>query len=70
MSDGISHMEESFERLEKDLLALREFLVKISVQYQNYDENQWTVFERITPENAKRYSHDYSIKRIRIEIRI
>ena len=69
MSDGITDMMIEIETQKKTLIAaMNVFGAKYRLQYQDYDENQFTAPIKLTEERINKMLDDFSVKKIEIII--
>jgi hypothetical protein len=67
MSDGITDMMIEIETQRKALISVMNvFGAKFRLQYQDYDENQFTVPIKLTEKRIDEMLNDFSIKKIEI----
>jgi len=71
MSDGITDMNLSIEALRGYLTqSMEQWGAKYELQYSDYSENQWTTPVMLTPDRIDRIVADFSIRNIRLSLKI
>ncbi len=69
MSDGITDMMiEQKTQKETLITVMNVFGAKYRLQYQDYDENQFTAPTKLTEERIDKVLNDFSVKKIEIII--